>query len=436
MKVCPTCGIPAEEQASFCPCCGTSFVVQPIIPPAPPPAAVPPPPAAVPPPPPVEKKKKGGHALPIVIISMLTALTVTLATLWFSGSLEAMLGRDGKVADRTASPSAQENPVLDALPAIAATYGSGQELTTQQYLAYLYLNFSDIYYNQGLDQFASLDLWSQTFPYGEEGEELTLSDYIVRATQDNIKRQIVLRQMMQDYGIRWDPEEEAEVSEALTTMSADVCLKLGFDSDNYADAMKNYILNDKSTFIGLYGTDGPRAVSELDLRQYFVQNYLSYRAIGIPLLDDNQQALDKNSEAYEQIMAKMSHYLTVYEQDGFDAVYVLHTGKSAENARVDADATQMDDAFAQAVRTVDVGDATIVELDSDGVPYIVLIQRLNIYDPPGLFEESVEDILYTLKGETFQQEVQTAMEQLNITFDATVTDRLHPEDFLSILGNE
>lgn len=436
MKVCPTCGSSAEEQASFCPCCGTSFVVQPIIPPAPTPKAVAPQPAAVPPPPPVEEKKRGGHALPIAIIAVLAALTVTLATLWLSGGLAAMLGIDSEPADKATGPSTQSNTLLDALPTVAATYGDGQAVTTQQYLAYLYLNFADIYYNQGLDQLAALDPWSQTFPYGEDGEQLQLSDYIIRSTQDSIKRQIVLQQMMQDYGIQWSPEDEAVVEQELAATNADIGLKLGFNNENYAVALKNYILNGPATFTGLYGAGGPRAVSELDLRQYFVQNYLSYMAIGIPLLDDKQQTLDKNSEAYEQIMAKMSHYLTIYEQDGFDAVYVLHTGQPATNARMDVDATQIDEEWAQAVRTVNVGEAAMMELDSNGVPYMVLIQRLNIYDPPELFEKSVEDILYTLKGETFHQEVQAAMDQLSITFDETVITRLQPEDFLSILKNE
>jgi len=436
MKSCPTCGMSAEDRASFCPCCGSSFVEsQPTPPPSPPPAPIkkqPTPPKPVMPK--LEEEKEGGHALPIVILSVLVTIAVGLGALWATGGLAAMLKKDAK-AD---SPADSQTPMVESLPEIAATYGNGQELTTKQYLAYLYLEFENLYYNQGLYQYEAYGLnpWEQTFPYGDDDEELSLSDYIIRSTQDNIKRQIVLTQMMKSNGLSWIPEDLEEVNQSLRTVTEEDCLPLGFDHDSYTYALRNLTLNERSTFYGLYKAGGTRAVSELELRQYFVQNYVSYKMIHIPLTDQDGNALSPNSEAYEQILANISNYMTICQQNGFNAAYVLHTGQPAEDARVDADVNTMDAALAQAVRTVPIGTTSIVEYTEGGVPYVALIQRLDIYDSTSLFEESIEEILYEMHYEAFDAEVKEAVEQLVIAFDSKVVAEGKPQEWVEILENQ
>ena len=122
MKHCPTCGMKAEARASFCPCCGTSFVT----PSKEQPAKVAPAPVnkvakpatKTPPPFPFEeeKEKKSGHTLPIILISLLSALAIGLSAFWLSGGLEAMLNKDGST-----KTDGQEHPTVQTRPTIAAT---------------------------------------------------------------------------------------------------------------------------------------------------------------------------------------------------------------------------------------------------------------------------------------------------------------------------
>ena len=446
MKTCPTCGMNAEDRAPFCTCCGTSFVVRQ----SKPADENPPPPAThkepvIPaekaptvtvtkptPPPPFfeEKEKKGGHGLPIVLIAILTVLAVGLSALWLTGGLEAMLKKDSNsTTDNTQKPTSFQPTTL---PTIAATYADGKELTTSQYLAYLYLEFENLYYSQGLYQYEAygLDPWTMTFPYGQSGEKLLLSDYIVRATQDNIKRLIVLEQMMEEYDISRIAEEEAELNKDLATLEKDTFMDFGFDNDSYIYAAQNAYLNERSLFYGLYGKGGARAVDELELRRYFSNNYLSYKMLSIPLTDDAGQALDKNSDAYQEITDKMSQLLSVSQQDGFNAAYVLHTGQAAGTARQTTDRVAMDEALVQAIDSLPYNQPTIVEYMASGTtPTIALIERLNTSD---MYEQSVENIIYTLRYEAFNTEVVEAMERLDITFDNTVITRNKPEDFLTI----
>lgn len=215
---------------------------------------------------------------------------------------------------------------FNKIPSTAATYGDGKELTTGQYLAYLYLEFENMYFNQGLYQYASYGLnpWEQTFPYGESDEKIPLSDYIIRSAQDNIKRQIVLTQMMKDNGLKWIAEDEGEVNKSLASLEKDAFIELGFNNDSYAYALKNANLNERSTFYGLYGAGGKRAIAEDELKEYFEENYLSYKAISIALTDSNGKELDKEGEAYKKIMDYMNKYMEVYEKEGFDAAYEVY----------------------------------------------------------------------------------------------------------------
>ncbi len=401
------------------------------------------------------------------------------------------------------------------LPDTAATYGDNQKLTTGQYLAYLYLEFENMYFNQGLYQYESygMDPWAQSFPYGEEAdaEKLALSDYIIRATQDNIKRQIVLAQMMKDNGLEWDAEDLKEINDSLKNMEADAYLPLGFNNDSYTYALKNANLNERSAFYGIYGEmngkKGPKAIAEKDLKDYFSKNYVSYKMISISLTDKNGKELDKEGEAYKKIMDRMAKYEKLYAEKGFDAMKeefdkdekaaqeeaskptttkpntttaatttaapttttttaattttttaATTTGTTADEHeghdhdheeedkdpnRVDADSTTMDEEMAKAIKSVEVGvgKGKKVEFKNGGsTPTVALIERLSIDTDRngkegGLYEDSVESIIYEMKYKEFDKEVDAKMAELTIVFDEKVIKKCKPEDFLEIMNN-
>ena len=389
----------------------------------------------------------------------------------------------------------------NSIPDTAATYGDGKVLTSAQYLAYLYLEFENLYFNQGLYQYASygMDPWAQTFPYGDDDEKLLLSDYIIRATQDNIKRQIVLEQLLKDYGLKWIEEDEAEINESLKKMEKDAYLPLGFNNESYGYALKNANLNERSAFYGLYGKGGQKEIKEDDLKKYFADNYLSYKIINISLTDKNNKELDKEGEEYKKIAERMDKYLKLYEEKGFDEAKKAYdadveedeknsttttTGKGGSTTtttaapttttttttttaadtttttgdghdhdheeeedkdpnRIDADATTMDEDLVKAIRSVDVGKAKIVEYKAGGsTPTIALIVRMDTNvdrngKEGGLYEDSVENIIYEMKYEDFDKEVDGRIAELNITYNDKVVNspKCKPELFLDVINN-
>ena len=405
---------------------------------------------------------------------------------------------------------------VPSIPSTAATYGDGQSISTGEYLAYLYLEFENIYYNQDLYQYEAygMDPWAQTFPYGESEEKLALSDYIIRATQDNISRQIVLTQMMKDYNLSWIEEDLKTINENLASMQVDAYLPLGFNNDSYAVALKNANLNERAAFYGLYGKGGQKEIAETELKKYFAENYLSYKSISIALTDNNGKELDKKGEAYKKLVALMDGYMETYKKDGFLAAYEQYekdstvisdikksatattaattattttvatttvatttttaaaTTTAGETAttttaaaekeeehdhelRQDVDSTTIDEALKDAIvgkkdkdgkveqEGIKVGECKIVEYKASGsTPTLSMIERLDINkDDEGkegtVYENAVENIIYELKYEEFDKEVDAALAQLTINFDSKVVDskKCKPEQFLEIINN-
>ena len=121
---------------------------------------------------------------------------------------------------------------------------------------------------------------------------------------------------------------------------------------------------------------------------------------------------------------------------------------------MDADGSSMDEELLKAIKgkadkdgkveggiEIGVGKGQVVEFKSGGTtPTIALIERLDIHTDrngkkDGLYEDSIESIIYELKYEEFNKEVKADLEQLTIVFDKKVLKKAKPEEFLEIINN-
>lgn len=352
---------------------------------------------------------------------------------------------------------------LPGTPDVAVTYGD-QTISTGEYLAYLYMNFENVYYNYGLSSYASygIDPWTSEYakiPYDQaDGTtvQLDLETYVIRATEDAIKRNFVVEKIMKDNGLSVLEEELKTAEKNLADMPENYFLPLGISDASYATAYKNLNLNEYSTFMGLYGKNGPKAVADADVRKYFDTNYLSYKIITASLTKEEKQsdgtsktvpmtATEKDAE-----LKKLQGYLATCNEKGFEAAMDAYnkanaTDKNAEipaskdeDNRQNVDATNLDEALAKAIRSVEVGKAKIVEYGgteaTDGKEATpnttaALIMRLDINKPETLYADSLENILYSLKGEEFEKQVKDAMAALTVTFNEDVQKKCSPKKF-------
>lgn len=329
-------------------------------------------------------------------------------------------------------------PTLSGTGNVAATYGD-KEIATGEYLAYLYLNFSQVYQSYYYYEQYGLDPWEQTIPYGDDEEKLALADYIVEITKDSIKRQIVLNQMMEEKGLKWIEDEKKDVDVELAELQPDLYLPLGFSNENFAKAYQALCLNERAVFMGLYGKGGLEEVKDKELKEYFDENYISYKAISVSLTDDEGAELE-DKEKQEQLDT-LNGYLKICKDKGFEKAMDQYNKDNAsedeeveatedEDNRVDADATAMDEYLAKAIRTVKIGEAKVVEYKAGGsTPTAVLIQRLNPNKPADVYEDAYEDILSSLKYDSFNEEVEKKAAELEITFNEKVLEKCSPKNF-------
>ena len=349
-------------------------------------------------------------------------------------------------------------PTLPGMSNVAATYGDGQEISTGEYLAYLYMNFYTLYYEQGYYYYESygVDPWEQALPYetGEKDadgnavtENLTLEDYIVAITKDTIKQQIVLDKMLKDEGLSWIEEEAADIEAEFAAAEPDMYLGWGISDEHFASVYKKVMLNQRGAFFGRYGKGGTQEIKETELKKYFKDNYLSYKLISVPLTttDEDGNTANMSDKEKKAELDKLNEYLKIAEDKGFEKAMDQYNkdntaeGEEApeatkdEDNRQNVDATEMDENLVKAIRSVKVGETKVVEYktsDDAATPTAILVQRLDINDPKTLYEDSVESIIIALKSDAFTEEVNEAAKKLTISFDEKVLEKCSPKSFL------
>lgn len=335
---------------------------------------------------------------------------------------------------------------IGGTPDIAGTVAD-REVTTGEYLAYLYNTFYEVYYNQGLYyyEYYGMDPWTQEFSVSEEkdAEKVKLAEHIKLQAQNAIVRQEVLSAMLKEHNLPWLEEDEKKINDELKELKEGAYMAAGFTNENFIKAYKALYLNERSLFFGLYGEGGERAVPEADQKKYFEENYLSYKIIEIALTGSDGKELDEKGKT--EITDKLNKYLDVYNKDkNFEAAVDAYNKDNAkkdekveaskdEDNRIntDAKASEMDKDLEEAIRSVEVGSAKIVTYSAGGkTPTAALILRLDINDPKDLFTDEQENILSALKYDEFDEEVKKAMEKVEYTFDKAVVKKCKPQNFV------
>ena len=366
-------------------------------------------------------------------------------------------------------------------PKVAITVND-KDITMGEYLAYLYEAWYSVYYGGTTPlyyyEMYGTDVWELDYNYGEgdDKEKLDLEDYLRQTAKDMAIRQVALEELMAKYDIKWDAEKEKEVDESLAKMKDSDVIEYGFNKASYVKAAKAISLNENALFYGLYDKDGERAVSEKDIREYYDDNYLSYKAIEVKLLNDKDEKLsDDQVKAKQELLEK---YLKMYnESKDFDAVKAQYEKDTAEkkeedkkdedkkdedkkeddkkdedkddekdeeeeevNNRIDTTVDAIGDkAVSDAIKSVKIGQAEIKKFTTtSGTPVLALILRMDPderekdYDgddnkETDYFEEQRNDILYSLKYEEFDKEVKEYVAKMDVKVNKTALRKAEPK---------
>lgn len=336
--------------------------------------------------------------------------------------------------------------VLGGTPATVGTI-DGKEVATGEYLAYMYTQFMNVYFSQGLYQYAQygMDGWAQELTYGEgdAAQKVSVAEYIRLATRDDMLTQAAMRQLMAKYNITWDEEELKKLEESFASADEEEFLSMGISKEHLLNAYKNISLNQSALLNGLYGKGGEREIVEADLKKYFDENYLSYKMISISLTDDESKEL--SAEKKKEQTDLLNGYLADYNKDqNFEAVvdkynkYVAEKDKSTEKVEAsknednlrNADATDMDEYLVKEIRKLEVGKAAVVEYKAGGsTPTAALILRLDPNSTEDLYDNSNEAIIRKLKGEDLEKEIADLAAKVQIDLKKSAVKKCDPKKF-------
>ena len=344
---------------------------------------------------------------------------------------------------------------IGGTPKTVGTVGD-YEVTTAEYLAYMYLAFTDVYFQQGLYQYAQygLDAWEQELTYGEgdDAQKIMLEEFLHLSAQENLKRQVAIQSIMKDNGIEWNAEDVKGLEESFATMNEEEFLGIGIGRDTMINVYKNVSLNRSSLLKGLYGAGGKREVSEKDRKEYFDKNYVSYKTISIELTDDEGKELsaDKKKEKIDLV----NGYLADYNKSGnfekvMDAYLAYQEEQTAaesdddtatekeeiepttdEDNRINADATNLDENLVKEIRATDIGKARVVEYKADGTtPTVALIVRLDPNDDADLFKSVTDAIISKMKGDEIDKEIDERLKTITTDFKDSALKKCDPKPF-------
>lgn len=330
-------------------------------------------------------------------------------------------------------------------PKVAITV-EGKDYETGEYLAYLLDAFQQAYYNSGLYYYAqnNIDIWSQEYTYNEE--KVKLDEYLMRLTVDSVIRQKALENKIAEAGIDYNEEVTKTAQEMIDAADEEMLLSYGISKEHYAAMCMAYYRNEMTLFLSRYDKDGSDPVSEEDIRNYFDENYLSYKLISIPMVDDDKK--DFSEEEQAETKKTLQTYLDMYNKNkDFNKViaqykYDIDTTKDKKLATLtDADTRQdvdlknaSDEDLAKAVKEIPEGQAQIVTYSASGTTLTAaLILRLDPEKGEGhetYFEDNRQNILISLKHDDFNKEITEYAQTLEYTLNKRAYKMCNPKKFV------
>lgn len=356
---------------------------------------------------------------------------------------------------------------IGGTPKTVGTIGDW-EITSGEYLAYMYLAFTEAYFQQGLYQYAQngMDAWAQDLTYGEgdDAQKIKLEEFIRLSARQNLLTQAAIRQLMKENDIEWDKDKVKELEDSFASMNEEEFLSVGIGRDTMIGVYKDVSLNKDSLLLGLYGKGGEREVSEKDRKDYFDKNYLSYKMISMNLTGEDGKALSEKDK--KGVLARLNVYLEDYNKDkNFESVMDTHTkyemakaeaeekenkddheedtaGKDKEefkpstdkDNRQNVDATNLDENLAKEIRKLKIGEAKVIEYKADGsTPTAALILRLDINDDAKLFTEVTDAIIRKMKTDELDKEIEELEKTIPVNLKKSAIKKCKPQPFEALM---
>lgn len=216
-------------------------------------------------------------------------------------------------------------------------------------------------------------------------------------------------------------------------MSEELYTKLGVSEESFNDINGVYPYKSQKLFEYLYGTDGPKAVSEDEIKKYYNENYVDYYYVGYSLVttDDDGNAVDVDDETIDKVTLRFDTYAkqlndgktTEEIEELYKTDFEVESVPSTSNTAVLEDAN-LNDEIKETIEGLDTGKATTKKIDGS---YYLIYKG----DAASKYDEVTDEengtitktsILYSMKNEDYKSYLEEEQKKLKYdTNDASLS---------------
>lgn len=218
--------------------------------------------------------------------------------------------------------------------------------TTVSIGTYLVYEYAAMYEASDLASDSGASILDQTIE-NTPGEE-----WIRDKALDSIKKYIVVEKLMNDMKLTVSEEEENTASlysQYAWSSFGDSFESYGISYDSYYKATYLYNVKNEIIFKAIYDKDGTKAVSDEDLKKYFVENYSDYYFIthDLTTTDDDGEAVAMTDEEIAKVKKEFESYVTMMNENkkSYEEVvkaYIKYAGLDTDDEEQDEDEKEED----------------------------------------------------------------------------------------------
>lgn len=328
------------------------------------------------------------------------------------------------------------------------------------YIFYMSAAYSEAYYKVGNPY---SDLLSQTI------DDKNVSDWIKDSAMESCKKLLVVDKLFDDAGLSFT-DEEIETANSTTDAQwkqyGKRYEKFGISKESFHKAGTLFELKSSKLFDSMYGENGSKAISDDELKNYFLENYIDYSYIEKEFEcnhdhshddssddEENEENIDvdnsdetstestdsdehakEDEQAKAEIESKFNSYLdslnngstmeSIAEQ--YKSDYSVESNPLTSDVKKLDETTSLPKEIVDALKEMDKNSSRVI---TEGDKYY-LVHKGDVSNKLDKLESDKDSILRDMKASLFKTMIEDAVESLDVTINKRALDKYQPDIFV------
>ncbi len=299
------------------------------------------------------------------------------------------------------------------------------------YIYYMTLAYADAYYKSG---------GSNSGILSQEIDGKDASQWIQDKAILSCKKLIEVEKRFDEMGLALS-EEEIKSSEAKTKSDwntySKIYEKFGIAKDSYHRAETMYSIKLSKLFEAIYGKDGTHSVSDDEIKNYFLENYTSYKYFAKKLVKNNESGSMEtmSDEEINEVKNKFEHYVnSINNGKSFDTIEAQYkVDEDLENDISDYKVenlnknTYFSDELKDCIKKLSNNKAAAMREGN----YYYLLYKLNIDSELNSLEDEYErlNVLKDMKYDEFIESIESEATNMPAVINKSVIKKYNPSMF-------